>query len=651
MEQRGAVNNFKCMELRQFGGIYMMTSCPHKWRNQKVRAMCEREDEGNQDPLSGLPVTSHVSQITYRNPYCAICHGEKQVDFWKAWMECPTIKNQQNLTSEYIKHVKFNTTKQAWGIMIKNHFHTCKIYPYKPESSSHIVRKCVPDLVKSCAVNWTNAEVRERCEAYTTVVYNAQTSFRNPHCAMCNNVPVQEVWCRKATATRSFPWEDFNPTAFSILFDVSGGDSVGKKEQCKNKQLYDPFFNTCRDIFNEISVEAVIDDGGVYEIINNDQVIFPDSPLLARNAADISSCPKFTLNAEDFVVRNGTIFVPKYKRTFYKNEFTLRPDGTVDVCANTLTKRLVDKFGVYMGYVTFTGLGVSIIFLILHLVAFVLVAELRNLSGKNLASFCFALLMAYCFFMLGQITDGKACFIIAILTYYSFLSSFSWMLTMSFDVWRTLRLATAELRVTAGKQWRKFIVYSVWSWLVPAFIVLASLFVEQAPRGTVARSLRPEFGVNSCWFGQRKALLLFFALPVAVVMVLNFLFFCSAAHMIYSATSMTRFTASAGTQRDFRLYARLALVMGLTWTVGLVAGYLDNEGLWYAFIALNTLQGLFIFLAFTCTNKVIRALVSKKNDVRPLRPPSFSWSGGSSDSTKKTASDIGSGRGTSDTLY
>jgi hypothetical protein len=67
------------------------------------------------------------------------------------------------------------------------------------------------------------------------------------------------------------------------------------------------------------------------------------------------------------------------------------------------------------------------------------------------------------------------------MTYYFFMASFTWMLTMAFDVWRTLRLATSELRVSAGKQWRKFAIYSVWSWLAPAVVVAAALFVETAP--------------------------------------------------------------------------------------------------------------------------------------------------------------------------
>jgi hypothetical protein len=32
---------------------------------------------------------------------------------------------------------------------------------------------------------------------------------------------------------------------------------------------------------------------------------------------------------------------------------------------------------------------------------------------------------------------------------------------------------------------------------------------------------------------------------------------------------------------------------------------------WYAFVVLNTLQGLFIFLAFTCTQKVWRGLCAQ----------------------------------------
>lgn len=81
-------------------------------------------------------------------------------------------------------------------------------------------------------------------------------------------------------------------------------------------------------------------------------------------------------------------------------------------------------------------------------------------------------------------------------------------------------------------------------------------------------------------------------------------------------------------------------------------------------MALNTLQGLFIFLAFTCTEKVVRGLgqalpcacpaalcrvmgrakrgLAGSSEKGAIRPPSFSWSGSggsgaSNDSTHKSA--------------
>lgn len=662
-EQRRGVASFSCVDLRQFGGIYMMTTCPPSWENPQVRAMCETGSDDPQDPVSGLPVTSHDSSITYRNSYCALCHhDEKQLDLWVLYIECPTLNIQHNLTRENLTHLLiFNKTKNSWGLVLNDTFHICTIDPVIPETSTYVIRRCQADTIKTCAVNWTNTEVRNRCEAYTSMVYEGNKAYRNPHCAVCNNVPLQFLQCSKILL-RTFFNKDFSPVAFSILLDLSGGRSqVGKIQPCNESQLYDPFFKKCRDVITEISqntsnafneLDLTLDtelNQTDKNSVTNDSLHMVEYYVTQPQS---NPCPKFVLGPEDYIFRNKSVFVPAYKRTLYKNEYTFRDDGSIEVCAEALGTQSVDKFGAYMGYVTFAGLGVSIIFLILHLTAFALVPELRNLSGKNLASLCTALLVAYSAFMAGQILKGKPgkpCFIVAVITYYSFLSSFSWMLTMAFDVWRTLRLATAELRVSAGKQWRKFTIYSIWSWLAPAIILTSALLIETAPKNSIPNDFRPDFGVSSCWFGQRKALLIYFAIPLAVVMIMNTIFFASSAHMIYSTTSTTRFTASAGTQRDFRLYIRLALVMGLTWTVGLIAGTLDNELLWYAFIALNTLQGLFIFLAFTCTEKVVRGLALHRIDSRPLRPPSFSWSGASTDSTRK--SHMGSEQGTTDTLY
>ena len=654
-EQRRGAASFSCVNLKQFGGVYMVTTCPSMWKNSNYRTKCEMVD--NSDPLTNLPVTSHRSGVTYRNFHCALCHSDAEnttTDFWIPRLECPSLHlpNLSQVTENVTDLLKWNETKKQWGVQLQS-WHPCFIDPVIPETSSYLIRRCRENVIHACAVNWTNADVRNRCEAYTSLVYDGPKAYRNPHCALCNNIPLQNLACSKISQREFLP-NYFNPTAFSILFDLTRkSEAVGKIKPCLAGQLYDPFFKICRDVLcpkPEAGKSCLAEE--------KDDYYSPILPSYKDDDVDnlnytmkFLACPKFLLAPEDFVFNddsNKTIFISTYEKYFTENEFKVNDDGTVEICAGTLGQRLINKFGQYMGYITAVGLGVSIVFLVLHLLAFLVVPDLQNLSGKNLASLCVALLLANISFISGQrITTGtRSCAASGIVTYYGYLASFFWMLTMAFDIWRTLKIATFELRVSSGKQWKKFIVYSIWSWMAPLILMIAAVVTDISPSGTVNVYIRPFFGVHSCWFGHRQALLIFFAAPFAVIMIANIGFFASSAHMIFSTTSTTRYTASGSTQRDFRLYIRLALVMGLTWLTGLFAGYLDIDALWYSFIALNTLQGLFIFLAFTCNDKVIRTikeLICTKldyditgSDIKDRRPPSYSWSGGSSYSTNKS---------------
>lgn len=650
-EQRRGAASYSCISLKQYGGVYMITTCPPKWDSMPIRSKCENMNYS--DPLTTLPATSIRTNKTYRNLYCALCHNDLEnstLDVWKPRLECPTllqIGTSQRSEEEMLQLLVWNAEKEQWGIHADD-WHACFVDPVLPESSHDIIRRCPENTVHTCAIDWTNADVRHRCEAYTSLVYNGAIPYRNPHCAMCNNIPLQNLGCSKVSH-RLFYHKEFSPTAFAVLFDLSGLGAVGKVKPCLDDQLYDPFFKKCRDVLcprDEATNDCIVQNSDFFD------QFFPNA---VNETYDGSVrhllCPRFLLSPDEYLSTgddNNTIFIPAYDKYFLESEYLLNEDDSVEICVGTLGTRLVNKFGQYMGYVTAIGLGVSIIFLVLHLIAFSMVPDLQNLSGKNLASLCLTLLIANCSFIAGQSvkTATRSCLVLGVITYYGYLASFFWMLTMAFDIWRTLKIATFELRVSSGKQWKKFAFYSLWSWLMPLAIAIAAVSVDVSPSASVDVHIRPQFGVHSCWFGHKYALLLFFAIPLAIIMILNIFFFSSSAHMIFSTTSTTRYTASGSTQRDFRLYLRLALVMGLTWITGLFGGYLDVDALWYAFIALNTLQGLLIFLAFTCNDKVVRSVRERlcsrwsyDHDIgegKDRRPPSFSWSGGSSNSTNKS---------------
>lgn len=127
-----------------------------------------------------------------------------------------------------------------------------------------------------------------------------------------------------------------------------------------------------------------------------------------------------------------------------------------------------------------------------------------------------------------------------------------------------------------GKHWHRFLLYSLWSWIAPATIIAAALGAEFSG-DELLRYVRPGYGANECWISSATGLLIFTVAPLVVVMVLNAVFFLWSAYLIYTTTSKLQSTSR--THKDFRLYVRLALIMGLTWVSGLIAGFADVLGM------------------------------------------------------------------------
>ena len=75
------------------------------------------------------------------------------------------------------------------------------------------------------------------------------------------------------------------------------------------------------------------------------------------------------------------------------------------------------------------------------------------------------------------------------------------------------------------------------------------------------------------------------------------------------------------------LFFQIASLMGFTWIFGYIAAFTGVVALWYIYIILNSLQGLFIFISFICNGRV-GLLWSAKLGVNLVRQKSKTSSGG-----------------------
>lgn len=614
-QQRRAVSSFKCINFKEVGNIYVKQDCPSAWENMEIRRKCEKlPHQTFKDPLLMTPVTNIRNNITYGNIFCAVCNNDnsslKDLNFWKLGFDClHNIKELPNINQqEFIEnHSSFNESDGGyWQVLIKNKYYRCDLTPILEHTLLPRTRNCV-DWIKTCPATWNKKDTRDRCESHSLVVYHEDKMYRNTFCAICNNVLVQNLNCTKSESiTSRMPnFIEHTVSSFSILFDF-GKSLVEKCQPCQKGEIYNSLTKRCE-----------------YLMFENEDL-------------NMCNCSRVKLNKSEFNFVNKGIYVHKYQKTYIPNDYR-RIDDSVEICLENAKTSYLLKDKPYFHIITTFGIGISIICLCVHLITFTIVKELRNLAGRNLASMCAALLIAYLSFIFGNEFKGKLCSLNAIGTYYFFLAAFSWMLIISFDIWRSLKIATTELRVISGNQWRKFFIYSLCGWALPAKIVLIAVVVDLCPINLVNDRFKPHFGEgNACWFGNGQSLLIFFGLPVFIILICNLIFFLSSAFMIYSTQSMIRYSANPRTKQDFKLYARLALIMGMTWILGIVASFMNNEIFWGLFILCNTSTGLFIFLAFTCRKNVLHGLKNLRRDSR-LNLPAFSWSLNNSENTKTSA--------------
>ncbi|XP_054719373.1 G-protein coupled receptor Mth2-like [Uloborus diversus] len=335
------------------------------------------------------------------------------------------------------------------------------------------------------------------------------------------------------------------------------------------------------------------------------------------------NCPSFDLNEDDYVLfPNGTAFVEAYNKTYNESFYILR-NGVLTICVPDFFEEDIDISREYLdnlSILTQIGLGISMVCLLLHLVVFCLVSELRNLPGYNLASLCLSLLLGYVFFIIANSTKVRElkpfCTAAATITHFFLLSSFVWMSIMAFDVYKSLLHATGSLRVTSAHfKLKKFTFYSLLAWGIALCFAAAALITDNVEG--VPDIYRPFFE-KSCWFEHRKALLVFFAGPVFAMICSNFTFFGLSAYTIFhNRMKKDQDSQRSVLKKNYLMYFRLAVIMGVTWITGVLAPVVNSEWLWYLFAILNTLQGLFIFLAFTCSGKVKKYFRSKLGARRP----------------------------------
>ncbi|KAM6930225.1 adhesion G protein-coupled receptor D2 [Xenentodon cancila] len=258
---------------------------------------------------------------------------------------------------------------------------------------------------------------------------------------------------------------------------------------------------------------------------------------------------------------------------------------------------------------TFIGCGVSLCGLLFTFILFIAVGvpkSDRTTVHKNLIG---ALGIAELLLMCSDwASDNEAaCFLVTALLHLFFMASFSWMLVEGLLLWSKV----VSVNISEDRRMK---LYYLIGWGLPVLVVGVTLVVSMDKYKSDVH----------CWLSVKSDTIWAFVGPVIFVLVVNAVVMCrvvmvtvSSAHRrakMLSPSSASKMQAFDLTWAVTRPVLILLPVLGLTWLCGVLVHL--SVVVAYVFIALNSFQGLYIFLVYAVYNSEVRNAIKRIKEKR-----------------------------------
>ncbi|XP_023603257.1 adhesion G protein-coupled receptor E2-like [Myotis lucifugus] len=251
-----------------------------------------------------------------------------------------------------------------------------------------------------------------------------------------------------------------------------------------------------------------------------------------------------------------------------------------------------------LAVITYVGLSLSLLCLLLAALTFLLCKAIQNTSTSLHLQLSLCLFLAHLLFLTAiDRTEPKVlCAMIAGALHYLYLASFTWMLLEGLHLFLTARNLTVVNYSSVSRFMKKFMLPVGYG--VPALIVAISAVSRPHLYGTPAR----------CWLHPEKGFIWGFLGPVCAILFVNLAFFLMTLWILKS--KLSSLNSDVSTLKNTRMLTFKAIaqlfILGCTWCLGILQVGPAAHAMAYLFTIINSLQGVFIFLVYCLLSQQVR---------------------------------------------
>ena len=575
----------------------MIGNCPSKWISSpdvattRVNELCEETPT-----ISEPPVTDKETGIVYRNKYCGLCNNVTidQLVQWSSQWSCDEGFEDILNSSRVINSTVFN-------------FYCVPItyQPTKLESPQLPIRRCWP-LFPTCSID-PQSNTTHNID-YKALVANCTQCGVSSHSTHTSDM----YWnsnCEQGNE-ETIPNCDIDGHMRGVN-GTSGRITVIVSELTPTRLLL-----TSSDMRGHtIEITQVgCNENHVFNVITNTCVM--QTYLSSYNSDDCIDCQ--LLNRTDYTFVDS-ITVQSHKDNMTHSILIFGTDGTVLICnCNNATAILIQlsQYPISLFAMSIAGFLFDIMAGAILLVTYSIFKELRTFYGKLLMHTSAVVIAGDLTFVLTLPVErfqvGVTCEALAIFSHFILLLRFASMSVLAFEILKHFYEALKLKRDSDDRTWRSLLLYILPQYMLSLVIVGVCVILNYTLDGVV------DYGrhtLGSCSITVPTANFISFLLPSGIMIMFNaFVFIFCLVVTVKIRKLPSKFESYGQTPkqllwRNFRILFAIFSTSGVTWTLTIVVVFdktIDDTTLWlhYIFITFNTIQLVFVAIAYICTKKV-----------------------------------------------
>lgn len=138
--------------------------------------------------------------------------------------------------------------------------------------------------------------------------------------------------------------------------------------------------------------------------------------------------------------------------------------------------------------------------MILTIVVYLSIPELRNQHGKSLVCYLIGLIIGYSLLAMSSLQlDAYSslvfCKSLGYVAYYAFMAAFFWLSVISFDLWHNFR---GTRGINRFQEKKRFLIYSLYAWGIPVPFLVFTWYAQEV--ADIPEYFKPGIGGGEyCW--------------------------------------------------------------------------------------------------------------------------------------------------------